>query len=94
MSTKPAWMNQEEERADTLTAKNETSNNHAPKLVRVTKAPERKQKAFYIQEKYERAFDDFAYKQKRSTRIKAPELAEEAIRLLLEKYGEDTSNLL
>jgi hypothetical protein len=90
---KPDWMNEEEQRAEDLTEKEETSNNTAPQLVRVNKAPPRMQKAFYIQEKYAEAFNDFVYKQKKKKGKKAPELAEEAIKMLLNKYGEDTINL-
>jgi hypothetical protein len=90
---KPGWMNEEEERAEDLTERAETSNNTAPQLVRVRKAPPRMQKAFYIQEKYAEAFDDFVYKQRKKKGKKAPELAEEAIKMLLKKYGEDTKNL-
>lgn len=90
---KPDWMSEEEKRADNLTEKAETSNNTAPQLVRVKKAPSRMQKAFYIQEKYAEAFDDFVYKQKKKKGKKAPEFAEEAIKMLLEKYGEDTKSL-
>lgn len=93
MSNKPAWMNQEEQRADELTENEQTSNDNAPKLVRVIKAPPRKQKAFYIQEKFSNAFDDLAHKQKKVKGKKATELAEEAIKMLLIKYGENTENL-
>ena len=93
MNDKPAWMNQEEQRAEDLTEKSETSNNTAPQLMRIKKAPPRKQKAFYIQEKFANAFDDLAYKQKKINGKKATELAEEAIKILLKKYGEDTKNL-
>lgn len=93
MSHKPDWMNQEEDRAEKLTDKGQTSNHEAPQLVRVKKAPSRMQKAFYIQEKFAIAFEDFVYKQKKLKGKKAPELAEEAIKLLLKKYGEDTKTL-
>jgi hypothetical protein len=89
----PDWMNQEEQRADNLANIGQTSNNDAPQLVRVKREPPRKQKAFYIQEKYAVAFDDFAYKQKKAKGKRATELAEEAIKMLLDKYGEDTNNL-
>ena len=90
---KPDWMAEEEERAEDLTRKSETSNNTAPQLIQVKKAPPRMQKAFYIQEKYAEAFEDFVYKQKKKKGKKAPELAEEAIKMLLNKYGEDTKHL-
>ncbi len=84
---KPSWMQQEEERAEDLKKTGQTSNNAAPKLVRQHKAPPRMQKAFYIQEKHATAFDDLVYAQKKAKGKKAPELAEEAIELLLKKYG-------
>lgn len=90
---KPDWMNEEEQRAEDLVDTGQTANHEAPQLVRIKKAPPRMQKAFYIQEKYAEAFEDFVYKQKKQKGKKAPELAEEAIRMLLKKYGEDTKNL-
>ena len=92
-NNKPSWMNEEEQRSDSLTKRHEVSNTTAPQLVRVNKSPPRMQKAFYIQEKYAVAFEDFAYKQKKNKGKRAPELAEEAIKMLLEKYGEDISTL-
>ncbi|NOR69626.1 MAG: hypothetical protein GQ532_08030 [Methylomarinum sp.] len=86
-------MEEEQQRAASLTEKNETAHNAAPQLVRIRKAPPRMQKAFYIQEKYAEAFDDFVYKQRKKKGKKAPELAEEAIKMLLKKYGEDTKSL-
>ncbi len=90
---KPNWMVEEEERAVALADTGETANEAAPKLVRVTKEPPRMQKAFYIQRKYAEAFEDLAHKQKKVKGPKAPQLAEEALKMLLEKYGEDTSHL-
>lgn len=85
---KPAWMQEEETRADDLTEKGTVSNADAPQLVKIIRAPSRKQKAFYIQDKHSDAFELLAFKQKKSKGKKAPELAEEAIELLLAKYGE------
>jgi len=90
---KPSWMEQEEERAENLADTGQTSNESAPKLVRVTKEPARMQKAFYIQEKYAKAFEDFVYKRRKKKGKKAPQFAEEALKLLLDKYGEDTNDL-
>ena len=90
---KPNWMNEEQDRAENLVDTGKTSNHEAPQLVRIKKAPPRMQKAFYIQEKYAEAFEDFVYKQKKKKGKKAPELAEEAIKMLLNKYGEDTTKL-
>lgn len=90
---KPDWMNQEEDRANKLVDTGQTSNHEAPQLVRIKKAPPRMQKAFYIQEKFANAFEDLVYKQKKLKGKKAPELAEEAIKMLLKEYGEDTKTL-
>lgn len=93
-NNKPDWMDVEQQRADDLSeTKGAVVNHMAPQLVRVKKAPPRMQKAFYIQQKYVEAFDDFVYKQKKIKGKKAPELAEEAIKMLLKKYGEDTKTL-
>jgi len=50
-------------------------------------------KGFYIQEKYAMAFDRLVFNQKQAKGKKAPELAEEAIKILLKKYGEDVKSL-
>ncbi len=83
---------EEEDRSDNLNHTGGTVNDLAPRMIK-QKAPPRKQKAFYIQDKYANAFDDFAYKQKKIGGKRATDLAEEAIYLLLSKYGEDTSKL-
>ncbi len=95
---KPDWMKKEEDRADELATENKTSNQEAPQMIKIIKAPPRMQKAFYIQEKYGEAFDDLVHKQKKQRKKtgagkKSTALAEEAIKMLLIKYGEDTSNL-
>ncbi len=83
---KPSWMDEEEGRADDLTETGKTANDDAPKLARVTRAPKRMQKAFYIQDQHAKAFERLVFDQKTIKGKKAPELAEEAIELLLEKY--------
>jgi len=93
MTAKPSWMNEEEDRAEVLAAAGQTTNHEAPRLVRVLKEPARMQKAFYIQQKYAEAFDLLAFKQKKVKGSKAPALAEEALKMLLDKYGEETGNL-
>ena len=85
---KPAWMEEEQDRADNLKKSGNTANDTAPKLERVTRAPKRMQKAFYIQDKHAAAFEKLVFSQKTIKGKKAPELAEQAIELLLKKYGE------
>jgi len=83
-------MNEENSRADDLTETGGTTNNAAPKLMRVERAPERKQKMFYIQPKIAEAFENLALAQKRAGGKKSTELAEEMIIDLLNKYKVDT----
>ena len=90
---KPAWANEEDNRAEKLAKAGNTSNNDALQLKRIEREPQRMQKAFYIQLKYAEAFEIFAFKQKRLKKRRAPELAEEAIKMLLDHYGEDTTTL-
>jgi hypothetical protein len=92
----PNWLTAENERAEELTEIGGTTNNTAPRMVKVERAPDRKQKAFFIQPSYAEAFEDFALAQKRlkgGKGKKATELAEEMIFDLLTKYKADTSRL-
>lgn len=82
----PAWMQEEDDRAEGLQRSGTTENAVAPKLERVIRAPKRMQKAFYIQNQHSAAFERLVYEQKTVKGKKAPELAEEAIELLLAKY--------
>ncbi len=87
-SKAPAWANEEINRATDLSKTGSTANPTAPRLERVApRAPTRKQKAFYIQDGHASAFERLVFEQKQQKGKKAPELAEEAIELLLAKYG-------
>jgi len=83
------WVTGEKEQAATLADNEQIRNSEAPRLVRrrpVT--PKRATKALYMQKKYSDAFDRVVLEQKIATgKRQAPELAEEAIELLCEKYG-------
>lgn len=79
-------MDEEQERAEDLKKSGTTTNNTAPILARVTRAPKRMQKAFYIQNTHAQAFEKLVFNQKMVKGKKAPDLAEEAIELLLKKY--------
>lgn len=82
----PSWMQEEDERAESLKKTGKTENSQAPQLARVTREPERMQKAFYIQRQHSLAFERLVFEQKNIRGKKAPALAEEAIELLLAKY--------
>ena len=66
-----------------------TSNNNAPRLIVSKKkvTPARVVKNLYIQESHIRAFDKLVFSQKMLKGKNAPELAEEAIELLLKQYN-------
>lgn len=82
-----SWMDEEDERAEVQAKSGGRSNSQAPQLVRKeVKAPPRATKGFYIQEKHSMAFDRLVFSQKQAKGKRAPELAEEAIELLLKKY--------
>ena len=84
------WIDEENARASELAKTGATTNNNAPLLVRTTKkpAPVRHIKSIYIQESHSIAFDKLVFQQKIAKGKKAPQLMEEAIELLLKKYGE------
>lgn len=87
------WMEEEDERAEMQATKGVTANSDAPLLVKKREQePPRATKGFYIQETHAREFDRLVFEQKMAKGKKAPELAEEAIKLLLEKYGVSLEN--
>jgi hypothetical protein len=83
------WIDEENARASELAKTGTTTNNNAPLLVKTTKkpAPVRHIKSIYIQDSYSLVFDKLVFQQKIAKGKKAPELMEEAIELLLKKYG-------
>ena len=83
------WIDEENARASELAKTGTTTNNNAPILVKTTKkpAPARHIKSIYIQDSYSLAFDKLVFQQKIAKGKKAPQLIEEAIELLLKKYG-------
>jgi len=89
-----SWMDEVDEQAEQQAETGKRPNAEAPQLVRKeARAPTRATKGFYIQEKYAMAFDRLVFNQKQAKGKKAPELAEEAIKILLKKYGEDVKSL-
>ncbi len=85
------WIDEENARASELAKTGTTANNNAPLLVKTTKktTPPRHIKSIYIQDSYSLAFDKLVFQQKIAKGKKAPELMEEAIELLLKRYGTD-----
>lgn len=93
MPKKPAWMEEEEERAEETADTGKTANANAPKMVKVHREPSRKQKAFYVQDTYAEAFDELVFRERKKKTAKGPQLIEEALIMLFKKYGVDTSKL-
>ena len=83
------WIEEENARAKDLAKTGGTSNNNAPRLIVSKKkvTPARVVKNLYIQESHIRAFDKLVFSQKMLKGKNAPELAEEAIELLLKQYN-------
>lgn len=83
------WIEEENARAIDLAKTGGTSNNNAPRLIVSKKkvTPTRIVKNLYIQESHIRAFDKLAFSQKMLKGKNAPELAEEAIELLIKHYN-------
>ena len=83
------WVEGDSKQAENLADSEQVRNNAAPRLVRRRPAtPKRSTKALYMQKKHADAFDRVVLEQKIATgKRQAPELAEEAIELLCEKYG-------
>lgn len=84
-----SWIEEENTRAKELAKTGGTSNNNAPRLIVSKKkvTPARVVKNLYIQESHIRAFDKLVFSQKMLKGKNAPELAEEAIELLLKQYN-------
>ncbi|EPJ43141.1 MAG: hypothetical protein OFPII_43510 [Osedax symbiont Rs1] len=93
MTNEPNWLSEETKKADLNLREGVKGNIEAPQLVRLKKAPTRKQKAFYIQDSYAEAFELLVFLQKKEKGKKAPDLAEEALLALFEKYKLDVNNL-
>lgn len=83
------WIDEENARARELAKIGTTANDKAPLLIKTTKkhVPIRHIKSIYIQDSYSLAFDKLVFEQKIAKGKKAPQLMEEAIELLLKKYG-------
>lgn len=88
------WLEEENQRAEQLSKTGQTTNSKAPRLVRAKSnpAPVRTKKGFFIQEKYAMAFDRLVFEQKMVKGKKGPELLEEALSMLLKKYGIKVEN--
>ena len=83
------WIDEENARATELVKTGNTTNSRAPLLIKNTKQPTpiRRIRSIYIQDSHGLSFDKLVFEQKITKGKKAPELMEEAIELLIEKYS-------
>ncbi|TYA74952.1 hypothetical protein [Seonamhaeicola marinus] len=80
------WMNEEENKADDLNKEGVVPNGKAPVMVKVYREPPRQQRPISIQDKHWFTLQELVSKQKKNG-VRSTHLYEEAIELLLEKYG-------
>ena len=88
----PNWMEQENEKAKKQAGNGGRTNIKAPHLVKQkTKSKKeeivRSVKGLRIQKPLQRQFDELVFREKQAEGKTGPELADEAIRLLLKKHG-------
>lgn len=86
-----SWIDDEDNRAETTMELGAVPNQSAPKLERVIREPKRKQKQFYLQPKYIRAFETLVFEQKQMGGAKSTDLIEEAVAYICKKHGVDVS---
>ena len=88
----PNWMEQENEKAKKQADNEGRTNSKAPHLVkhkskRKAEPIIRSVKGLRIQKTLQRQFDELVFREKQAEGKTGPELADEAIRLLLKRYG-------
>lgn len=83
------WMEEEEERAVDNLKKNQTENPDAPRMVKIEqkKVLTRTTRGVYVQDDIWDEFEAVIYKQKKAKGKNKPELVEEALSYIIEKYN-------
>lgn len=85
----PDWLEQENKRAEDNLAQGTTENAEAPKMVMVkskrAKKPSRKTRGIFVQDPIWSKYEKTVFKMKKVK--SAPELAEEALQYIIDKYG-------
>ncbi len=88
------WLVEENERAQANLDNNQTENAEAPKMVMVksqrVKKPKRVQRGLFAQPKIWEEYDKAVFKMK--GKISSPELAEEALQYIINKYKKGKVN--
>ena len=83
------WMDEENERAKSLSKTGKTTNDKAQRIQSVSKETSTKRsiRSVYIKESHQRMLDKLIFEQKMAGGKKAPDLLEEAIELIAIKYN-------
>ncbi|WP_299142659.1 hypothetical protein [uncultured Vibrio sp.] len=80
------WMNEEDDRAESNQLKGRTENPDAPIMKKVIRTPKRTTRGIFVDNNIWDDFEDIIYKQKKQKGKSKPELAEEALLYIIEKY--------
>ncbi|ODS09711.1 hypothetical protein [Vibrio scophthalmi] len=79
------WLDQEDERAEQNQIKGQTENSTAPRL-KTQSAPKRTTRGVFVDDEIWSDFEDVIFEQKKLKGKSKPELAEEALLYIIEKY--------
>ena len=86
MSIEPNWISGESDRAEKLIKSGQGVNNPSAKIVSQKNQLERSLKGFRIRKDYQRIFDELVAREKHISGKKGPDLLEEALEMLFDKY--------
>lgn len=81
------WMDEEDNRAGKNLNENKTENDQAPRMKKVNIMPKRTTKGVYVTESIWGDFETVIFNQKKIKGKSKPELAEEALLFIINKYG-------
>ncbi|NOI26486.1 hypothetical protein [Vibrio mediterranei] len=81
-----SWMDEEDDRAESNQLEGRTENSEAPRMKKITTAPKRTTRGIFVEDTIWEEFEDIIYQQKKLKGKSKPELAEEALLYIIEKY--------
>ncbi|WP_150137761.1 hypothetical protein [Candidatus Enterovibrio escicola] len=81
-----SWMEEEDQRADQNKKSDKTENSTAPRLKKVFVAPKRTTRGVFVEDDIWEEFEDIIFQQKKAKGKTKPELAEEALLYVINKY--------
>lgn len=81
-----SWMDEEDDRAESNQQNGITENPAAPRLMKVAATPKRTTRGVFVDDDIWSDFEDVIHQQKKLKGKSKPELAEEALIYIIEKY--------